>query len=144
MSKGLNRIDIIGNVGQDPDSKTLESGTHLATFSVATSKTYKKQDGEKETVTQWHKVVAWRKIAEIITKYVKKGNRIMVTGEMTYRSYENEAGLKVYVAEIVASDILLLSGKPEGQNSPPPQQEPFSDVPQGNGNAPDDNDDLPF
>lgn len=136
MAKGLNEIKIIGNVGQEPEVRNLESGSKVVAFSVATSKTYKNQAGEKQTVTQWHRVVAWRKLAEIIEKYVNKGNRVYVNGEMTYRQYETEAGEKRSISEIVANDIIILTPKGDGaQNQNTPQEQPP---------LPEEDDDMPF
>lgn len=140
MAKGLNEIKILGHVGQTPEIRSLESGVKVATFSVATSKTYKQQNGEKTTLTQWHRVVAWRNLAEIVEKYVSKGDKVYVSGEMTYRQYETEGGEKRSISEIIGNDLILLTPKQNGnvpaeqpQNSVAPNQVP--------GEEPDD---LPF
>lgn len=111
MAKSLNEIKLIGNVGNAPEIKDVNSGTKVAQFSVATSETFLNTANEKVVTTQWHKVVAWRKLAEIIEKYVGKGDKIYLTGKVTYRSYEANDGTTKYITEIVANDIILLGGK---------------------------------
>ncbi len=113
MSTLKNKVQLIGNVGNAPEVKTLESGKKVANFSMATNETYKNSNGEKVQNTQWHNIVAWDKIAEIIEKYVGKGKEVAIEGKLTSRSYETEAGEKRYVTEVVASEILLLGIKGE-------------------------------
>ena len=88
MNTLRNKVQLIGNLGNDPEIITLESGKKLAKFSIATNESYKNSLGEKITDTQWHNVVAWNKTAEIIEKYVTKGNEIAIEGKLTSRSYE--------------------------------------------------------
>jgi len=113
MSTLKNKVQLIGNVGNEPEVKTLESGKKVANFSMATNETYKNSNGEKVQNTQWHNIVAWGKIAEIIEKYVGKGKEVAIEGKLTSRSYEAEAGEKRYVTEVVANEILLLGIKGE-------------------------------
>lgn len=101
-----NRIQLIGNLGNDPEIITLESGAKLAKFSLATNETYRNSDGEKVTNTQWHNVTAWNKTAEIIEHYVTKGSEIMVDGKLTYKSYEKE-GERKYITEVICNEILM-------------------------------------
>ncbi|MGB3343383.1 MAG: single-stranded DNA-binding protein [Aequorivita sp.] len=114
MSTLKNKVQLIGNVGNAPETKTLESGKKVANFSLATNEFYKNSDGEKVQNTQWHNIVAWGKIAEIVEKYVGKGKEVAIEGKLTSRSYENEAGEKRYVTEVVADEILLLGTKDNG------------------------------
>ena len=111
MSTLRNKVQLIGNVGQDPVITTLESGKKVAKVSLATNEHYTNSKGEKVTDTQWHNVVAWGKAAEIIEKYVAKSKELAITGKLTSRSYEDKDGVKRYVTEITASEILLLGGK---------------------------------
>ena len=110
MSTIRNHVQLIGNVGQEPTITNLESGKKVARFSLATNEYYKDSKGEKQTDTNWHTVVAWGKTAEIIENYVSKGKEIAVEGKLTSRSYEDKEGVKRYVTEVLASEILLLGG----------------------------------
>ena len=94
MNTLRNKVQLIGNLGNDPEIITLESGKKLVKFSIATNESYKNAMGEKVTDTQWHNVIAWNKTAEIIEKYVTKGNEIAIEGKLTSRSYENKEGEK--------------------------------------------------
>lgn len=108
MNAMKNRVQLIGNVGNDPEIKNLEGGKKVANLTIATNDSYKNEKGEKVEQTEWHKVVAWGKIAEIIEKYVTKGKEIAIEGKLTHRSYEDKTGEKRYITEVVANDILLL------------------------------------
>ena len=111
MSTLKNHVQLIGNVGQEPTITNLESGKKVARFSIATNEYYKDAKGEKQTETNWHTVVAWGKTAEIIKKFVGKGKEVGVTGKLKSRSYEDKEGIKRYVTEIEANEILLLGSK---------------------------------
>ncbi len=109
MSTLRNKVQLIGNLGNDPEIITLDSGKTLAKFSMATNESYKNANGEKITDTQWHYVVAWGKTAEIAQKYLSKGKEIAVEGKLNSRHYETKEGNKRYITEIVCSELLLLS-----------------------------------
>ncbi|MCB0476404.1 MAG: single-stranded DNA-binding protein, partial [Flavobacteriaceae bacterium] len=94
-----------------PEIITLESGKKLAKFSIATNEVYTNAKGEKVKETQWHNLVAWNKTAEIIEKYVQKGNEVAIEGKLTSRSYEDKDGVKKYITEIVVNELLMLGGK---------------------------------
>ncbi|MCK7591314.1 single-stranded DNA-binding protein [Subsaxibacter sp. CAU 1640] len=111
MSTLKNKVQLIGNVGNEPEITNLESGKKVAKFSIATNEFYKNLKGEKEQDTQWHNVVAWGKTAEIIEKYVDKGKEVALEGKLTSRSYETKEGEKRYVTEVVVNEILLLGVK---------------------------------
>ncbi len=108
MNALRNKVQLIGNLGQDPEIVTLDNGNKLAKFSIATNETYKNQQGEKVTDTQWHHVVAWGKIAEIVESYLSKGKEVALEGKLTSRSYETKTGEKRYVTEIRCNELLLL------------------------------------
>jgi single-strand DNA-binding protein len=108
MSTLRNKVQLIGNLGNAPEIITLESGKKLAKFSLATNENYKNTKGEKVTDTQWHNIVAWNKTAEIIEKYLEKGNEVAIEGKLTSRSYETKEGDKRYVTEIVCNELLML------------------------------------
>ena len=108
MNTLRNKVQLIGNLGNDPEIINLESGKTLAKFSVATNESYKNASGEKVTDTQWHNVVAWGKTAQIIEKYVTKGKEVAIEGKLTSRSYETKEGEKRYVTEVVCNELLML------------------------------------
>ena len=116
MSTIKNHVQLIGNVGQEPTITNLENGKKVARFSLATNEYYKNDKGEKVQNTEWHTIVAWGKTAEIIEKYAGKGKEIGVTGKLKSRSYKDNDGIKRYVTEVEASEILLLGAK-NGNNS---------------------------
>ncbi|MDT7831455.1 single-stranded DNA-binding protein [Flavobacteriaceae bacterium S356] len=111
MNTLRNKVQLIGNLGNDPEIISLENGKKIAKFSIATNDTYKNAQGEKVVDTQWHNVIAWNKTAEIIEKYVEKGKEIAVEGRLTNRSYETKEGEKRYITEIVCNELLLLGSK---------------------------------
>ena len=104
-----NSVQLIGHVGQEPEIKNLEAGKKLANISIATNEVYYKENGDKVEKTEWHRVTAWGKTAEIIEKYVTKGKEVAIEGKLTHRSYEDKEGNKRYVTEVVVNEILLLS-----------------------------------
>ena len=108
MNAMKNRVQLIGNVGNEPEIKTLENGNKLVHLTVATKDHYVNNKGEKIEQTEWHRVTAWGKTAEIIEKYVVKGKEVAIEGKLTHRSYDKN-GEKRYVTEVVVSEILLLS-----------------------------------
>jgi single-strand DNA-binding protein len=104
-----NKVQLIGNLGNNPEVKNMESGKKMARFSIATSETYKNAKGEKVKETQWHNVIAWGKIAEIIEKYLVKGSEVAVEGKLVYRNYNDKDGNKKYITEIQVNELLLLT-----------------------------------
>lgn len=106
-----NKVQLIGNLGNAPEIKTLESGKKMARFSVATSESYRNARGEKVIDTQWHSLVAWGKLAEIAEKYLSKGREVAVEGKLVSRSYNDREGNKKYITEIQVSELLLLGVK---------------------------------
>nr|WP_294773965.1 single-stranded DNA-binding protein [uncultured Flavobacterium sp.] len=108
MNAMKNRVQLIGHVGQEPEVKAFDGGKKVANITIATNDYYTNDKGEKVENTEWHKVVAWGKTAEIIEKYVTKGKEIAIDGKLTHRSYEDKDGTKRYVTEVVVNDILLL------------------------------------
>jgi single-strand DNA-binding protein len=104
-----NKVQLIGNVGNDPKIQETNNGNKFVKLSIATNNSYKNKDGEKVKETQWHSVVFWGKTAEIAEKHVFKGREIYIEGTLNYRSYENDNGEKKYVYEIVSNDLLLLN-----------------------------------
>ena len=109
MNTLRNRVQLIGNLGNDPEIINLESGKTLAKFSIATNESYKNANGEKITDTQWHNIVAWGKTAQIVEKYVGKGKEVAIEGKLTTRSWEDKEGIKRYTTEVVCNELLMLN-----------------------------------
>ncbi len=103
-----NSVQLIGHVGQEPEIKNLEAVKKLANISIATNEVYYRENGDKVEKTEWHRVTAWGKAAEIIEKYVTKGKEVAIEGKLTHRSYEDKDGNKRFITEVVANEILLL------------------------------------
>jgi single-strand DNA-binding protein len=106
-----NKVQLIGNLGNNPEIRTTESGKKLARFSVATNETYRSAKGEKMTETQWHNLFAWGKIADIAEQFLSKGSEIAIEGKLVNRNYTDKDGNKRYVTEIQVNEILLLGDK---------------------------------
>ncbi len=106
-----NKVQLIGNLGNAPEVKTLDSGKKMARFSVATNENYRNAKGEKVTETQWHNLVAWGKVAEIAEKFLIKGKEVAIEGKLVNRSYSDKDGNKKYITEVVVNELLLLGVK---------------------------------
>lgn len=107
-----NKVQLIGNLGNTPDVKTFDGGKKkIASFSIATNESYRNAKGEKITDTQWHRVVAWGKVADIAEKYLSKGKEVAVEGKLVNRTYNDKDGVKKYITEVQVSEILLLGEK---------------------------------
>jgi len=116
MNNLRNRVQLIGNLGQDPETKTLESGKKVTHFTLATKDEFKNGDGQKVSETTWHNIVAWNGLADIAGKFLKKGREVLVEGRIVYRNYEDKKGVTRYVTEIVLNDLALLrSSKDNGK-----------------------------
>ncbi|MCO6460851.1 MAG: single-stranded DNA-binding protein [Saprospiraceae bacterium] len=137
----VNKVILIGNLGQDPEIRHFENSS-VASFSLATSETYTDKSGVRQTLTEWHRVSIWGKAAETVQKYLKKGSKAYVEGKITYRKYTDAQGVERNVTEIKADNIRFLD-PPSGVTSPPPDDKPTDKsipVPDFN----DSGDDLPF
>ena len=106
-----NRVELIGNLGKDPEIRDFETGKKVANFSVATDDTYTDNKGRKVTETQWHRIVAWDKMAELVEKMLVKGDFVAIEGKLVYRSYEDKEGIKRTMAEIVLDQFWRLTPK---------------------------------
>lgn len=138
----INKVILVGNVGAKPEIKGLDHGKQVATFSIATSKKYNDKNGEKQTQTQWHNCIVWKEnLVPIIEKYVDKGTKLYIEGEINYKSYKDKDDVKRYFTEIIVHIIHLLGNKQE--NSVNQQSEPETKH-AGDNNPELDNDDLPF
>jgi len=106
-----NRVQLIGNLGNKPEIKTMESGRKLAQFNLATSENFKNSKGESVKETQWHRLVAWGKVAEVAEKYLDKGKAVVVEGKLVSRSYNDKEGKKKYISEVQVNEVMLLGAK---------------------------------
>ncbi len=143
-SKGtLNKVMIIGRLGADPELKYTPAGAAVMTLSVATNTSWKDTDGNQQEQTEWHRVVVWRKLAEIMAQYAKKGTKVYVEGRLRTRSWDDKNGSKHYTTEIYADNMQLLesrgAGTPADEAEPPiPSETDFAEPTANEG------DDLPF
>lgn len=108
MNAIKNKVQLIGHVGQEPEIKTFDGGKKVANITIATNESYTNNKGEKVENTEWHRITAWGKVADIIEKYVIKGKEIAIEGKLTHRSYDDKDGNKRYITEIVANELLLI------------------------------------
>ena len=108
MSGSLNKVLLIGNLGRDPELKATPSGQSVARFSVATTETWKNQQGEKQSKTEWHNVVVWGKQAEVAEKYLRKGKQVLIEGRIQYREYTDQAGVKKTACDIRCDNFVML------------------------------------
>ncbi|MEZ2413961.1 single-stranded DNA-binding protein [Muriicola sp. E247] len=108
MNALKNKVQLIGNLGQDPEVVNLDSGSKLAKFSIATNESYKNSQGEKITETQWHNIVVWGKLADVVEKFLSKGSEVAVEGKLIHRTYETKEGEKRYVSEVKCNELLML------------------------------------
>ena len=106
-----NKVQLIGNLGNTPEVKTLESGKKMVRFSVATNEVFRTANGEKVNETQWHNIIAWGKVADIAEKYLAKGKEIALEGKLINRSYTDKEGTKKYITEVQANELLMLGEK---------------------------------
>jgi len=111
MSNLRNKVQLIGRVGNTPEVIQLESGKKLSKFTMATNDSYKNANGDKVEDTQWHNLVVWSKLTEVVEKYVKKGDELVVEGKLTTRSYDDKEGNKRYISEIIVNELLMIGGK---------------------------------
>ena len=148
MSRSLNKASLIGNLGADPEIRSTNSGTRVATLSIATSRRWTSRSGEQQEKTEWHRVICWDKLAEICEQYLKKGDRVYAEGRIEYRQWEGQDGQKKYTTEIRALELIMLgssggresySAAPAGSaSSPAPEYSEFSNKSVAG------EDDLPF
>lgn len=128
-SRGINKVILVGNVGQDPETRYMPNGDAVTNLSLATSESWKdKNSGEQQERTEWHRVVLYKRLAEIVAEYVKKGSKIYIEGSLRTRSWEQE-GVKRYATEIIASEMQMLDGR---QGSEQQERQPGTSRPTGN------------
>ena len=137
--KSLNKVTLIGNLGRDPELSYTTSGVAVARFSVATGERWKDDSGNVQERTEWHNIVAWRKLAEICGQYLKKGSKVYIEGKLQTRSWDDKnTGTKRYATEIIANDLIMLDARGEGGGSGPPVENNVEEPHEP------EKDDLPF
>ena len=169
MSRSLNKVMLIGNLGADPEVRSANNGTRVATLSLATSRQWTTQAGEKQEKTEWHRCVVWNArqsgLADVVEKYLKKGDRVYVEGRIEYRTWQDREGQTRYTTEINVRDLVMLSGRGDaggaeggrkaagsaspaasapagaGSTAAPGKTESFEDFPEA---LDEEDDDLPF
>jgi len=125
MSKGINRVTIVGNLGNDPEVKYMPSGGAVTNISVATSESWKdKQTGRPQERTEWHRIVFFNRLAEIAGEYLKKGSQVYVEGSLRTRKWQDQSGADRYTTEIVGSEMQMLGGRAESAGNAPQAQQP--------------------
>lgn len=139
----LNKVTFIGNLGRDPELRKLDSGVSVATFSIATNENYKDKEGNWQTNTEWHNIVCWRGLADIVEARYKKGNLVYIEGKLTHRKYQDKDGNDRYITEVVAGTCKLLERKDASQreNAGFPTETPAATT---KNSTAGDTSDLPF
>ena len=115
MARSLNKAMLIGNTGSDPEIRTIPSGARVAQFSVATSRRWTDKNNQQQEKTEWHRIVVWDRLVDVVERYLRKGDRVYVEGEIEYRQYQDKDGVTKYATEIRAREIVLLGGKNDGE-----------------------------
>lgn len=144
---GVNKVILVGNLGKDPEVRSLDSGAKVASFSLATTESYKDRNtGERKDVTEWHNIVLWRGLAEIAEKYLNKGSQVYIEGKLQTRSYEDKEGNTRYTTEIVGLNMTMLGGRANGgENNTPAQAPQAQSAPSKvESTSSEADDDLPF
>jgi single-strand DNA-binding protein len=129
--RGVNKVILVGNLGRDPEVRYTRNGTAVATLNIATTETWTDQNGQRQDRTEWHRVVAWSKLAEIVKEYLSKGQQVYIEGKLQTRSWDDRDGNKRYTTEIKADQMVMLGGRRDAggrELEPPPgpeNEEPF-------------------
>lgn len=145
MARGVNKVILVGNLGQDPELRYTNSGTAVCNFRIATNESYKDSSGQMVDKTEWHNVVTWAKLAEICGEYLRKGSQVYIEGSLQTRSYDDRDGNTKYVTEVKAREMQMLGGRGEGSGNGQAKQrqaQPAGDQDDRSSFEPDD--DLPF
>lgn len=142
---GINKVILVGNLGKDPEVKSLDGGRKVATFTLATTETYKNKNGERVDQTEWHNIVYWGSIVDVIEKYLRKGSQIYLEGKIRTRSYDDKEGNKRYITEIVGDQMTMLGSANRSGGSPSAEPAVAAVSESGSFSAASDAaDDLPF
>ncbi len=143
---GVNKVILIGHLGADPQMRFTPNGTPVAQFNLATTERFNDRNGERQERTEWHRIVAWSRLAEICNQYLKKGKQVYVEGRLQTRSWEDQSGNKRYTTEIVANNMIMLGRAGDVAEEVPSQSAPAEETeqsPSGSGTTSNE-DDLPF
>lgn len=140
----VNKVIIIGHLGKAPEVKYTPSGDAIANVTVATSENWKDKNGEKQERTEWHRVVFYRKLAEIVGEYLDKGSLVYIEGKLQTRKWQNKDGVDQYTTEIIADKMQMLGSKPQGESAQRQAPAQSAGKPQTSGNFEDMDDDIPF
>lgn len=138
MAGSVNKVILIGNLGQDPELRYMPSGDPVASFSLATTEQFRDKDGNQQKKTEWHKIVAFKRLAEICGEYLKKGGQVYIEGRIQTRNWEDKEGVKRYATEIVANSMQMLGRRGEGGSGD------YDEPSQSSGKNDNSDDDLPF
>jgi single-strand DNA-binding protein len=141
---GVNKVILVGNLGGDPTMRYTPNGTAVVNFNVATTEKFTNKAGERESRTEWHRVVAWSKLAEICNEYLKKGKQVYIEGRLQTRSWEDQSGQKKYTTEVVANSMVMLGRAGDTPMDVPSQSQDFPAEEAGAAAQTGDDDDLPF
>ncbi len=139
---GVNKVILLGNLGKDPEIRTLESGVKLARFPLATNEYYKGKDGELVEKTEWHNIILWHQRAELAEKYLKKGSQVYIEGRLQTRQWDDKEGNKRYTTEIIGDVMNFVGGRPGGESGGQKEQDPM--IQSKDADMPPEEDDLPF
>ena len=140
---GLNKVLLIGNLGRDPELRYTQSGQAVANFTLATNESWTNRNGEREERTEWHRIVAWAKLAEICGEHLSKGKQVYIEGRLQTREWEDKEGNKRHTTEIKADRLLMLGSRGDSGGYTPPADSPTSGPPSGTPPGPG-SDDIPF
>ena len=145
----VNKVILIGNVGKDPDTRNMQNGDAVTNLTLATTESWKDKDGVKKENTEWHRITFYRKLAEIVGQYCKKGQSLYVEGRLETRKWADKDGVERYTTEVVANAMQMLGGKQAGSSSEPAKaatrpETPKVQAPKSNGGFDDMDDDIPF
>jgi single-strand DNA-binding protein len=147
MARGINKVILVGNLGADPDTRYMPSGSAVTNLSIATSESWKdKQTGEQKERTEWHKVAMFNRLAEIAAEYLRKGSQVYIEGKLRTRKWQDRDGNDRWTTEVIADEMQMLGGRGGGGGAAPMSSGPDSGPPSGPPNTgPDDfDDDIPF
>ncbi|MFQ5648616.1 MAG: single-stranded DNA-binding protein [bacterium] len=145
IGKGsVNKVILIGNLGADPELKYTPSGAAVTTVSVATNEMWKDDQGNRQERTEWHRVVLWRRQAEVAGEYLKKGSKVYIEGRLQTRSWEDKDGIKRYTTEVVGDVLTMLDSKSDGGRPPTPPPLSDTEAPPPSPRETTEEDDLPF
>jgi single-strand DNA-binding protein len=143
MARGVNKVIVVGNLGQDPDTRYMPSGSAVTNLRVATNESWKdKQTGEQKDRTEWHSVAMFGRLAEIAAEYLRKGSQVYIEGKLRTRKWQDKDGNDRYTTEIIADEMQMLGGRSGGGAPPMSDSPPASAAPQPSGG--DFDDDIPF